>query len=253
MLSQNLFNSLFVIPLLNLLVAFYKVFEFLKIPGALGWAILLLTLVVKALTYPFFKKQLEAAKKMQELKPELEKLSKKYKDDKVKLQKAQIKLYQKAGVNPAAGCLLPLVQLPIFFALYRAFLVFLNLKVDSQQVFKALNKVLYTRSLHIASINPYFFGFDLTLSPAKAQHPIYYTIPVITGFLQYYQSVITTQQVKAEDKKTSEFQQAFQSQSKIIFPLFLAWISFSFPVGLSLYWNFFTLLSIFQMRKIRQI
>ncbi len=251
MLSPSFFNNLFVFPLLNLLVAFYKVFEIFKIPGALGWAILLLTLAIKAITYPLFKKQMEAAKKMQKLRPELEKLSKKYKSDKEKLQKAQIELYQKAGVNPAAGCLLPLVQLPVFFALYEAFRVFLNLKSNGEEVFAGLNKILYSKALYINSIDSFFLGFDLTLSPAQANSPIYYTVPLITGLLQYYMSKSTGAHMKMDEENLSEFQKAFQMQSKLIFPLFLAWISFSFPVGLSLYWNFFTLLSIWQMRRIR--
>ncbi len=252
MLSPNIFNILFVFPLINVLVAFYKLFLVLRVPGALGWAILGLTLFVKALTYPFFKKQMQAAKKMQELQPQLQKLQEKYKNDPQKLQKAQVELYQKAGVNPAAGCLLPIIQIPVFIALYRAFLIFLNLKENGKTTFLQLNKILYFKFLEISSIDPVFFGFDLTLTPAQAGKPIYYLVPIITGVLQYYMSQATSQSTQPRaSKDQSDFQKALQMQSKIIFPLFIAWISFSFPVGLSLYWNFFSLLSIWQMKRLK--
>ncbi len=251
MLSQSIFNVIFVFPLLNLLVAFYKLFGFLKIPGALGWSILLLTFFIKALTHPFLKKQIESAKKIQELKPKLDKILKKYKNDPKKLHEAQIKLYQEAGVNPAAGCLLPLIQLPVFIALYRSFIIFLNLKKDGAQVFGELNKILYVKFLHLSNIDSMFFIYDLTLSPAKAKTFSYLIIPVITAFLQYWMTKTSSFQME-EGGETSEFQQVFQMQTKILFPLFLGWISYTFPVGLSLYWNFFTLLSIWQMRGLRR-
>lgn len=260
MLSQNIFNILFVFPLINILVAFYKLFLFLKIPGALGFAILGLTFLIKSVTHPLFKKQMESAKKIQEIQPQLQKLQKKYKKDPKKLQEAQMELYKKYGINPALGCLLAIIQIPIFIALYQAFIIFLNLKKDGEKAFLELNKVLYFKFLEITSIDPNFFGFDLTLSPAQAGNPVYYIVPAITGILQYYLSTATTystqstERVKNGEKNNkeelSDFQKAFQMQSKFLFPLFLAWISFSFPVGLSLYWNFFTLLSIWQIKRI---
>jgi len=68
MLSPNFFNSVFVFPILNLLVLFYKGLVFLRIPGAFGLAIIGLTIFVRLILNPFFKQQLETAKKMQDIK-----------------------------------------------------------------------------------------------------------------------------------------------------------------------------------------
>ncbi|EKE15149.1 MAG: hypothetical protein ACD_12C00128G0001, partial [uncultured bacterium] len=118
MLDPNFFNTIFVIPILNLLVIFYKLFLLVKLPGAFGFAIIALTIAIRMLFQPFFKKQIETAKKMQELKPHLDNLSSKHKDDKKQLQAEQLKLYQQHGINPTSGCLVMIIQLPVFIALY---------------------------------------------------------------------------------------------------------------------------------------
>src|SRR5690348_3630517 len=99
-----IFYSIFFQPILNLLVAFYKFFLLIHLPGAFGFAIITLTVLIRFLLHPFFKKQIETAKKMQEMKPHLDKLQAKHKDDPKKLQAEQLKLYQQAGINPASGC-----------------------------------------------------------------------------------------------------------------------------------------------------
>src|SRR3972149_8519100 len=103
--TTSWFNQIFVFPILNLLVIFYSVFIFLKVPGAFGFAIIALTVFVRILLQPFFHKQMSTAKKMQDLKPHLDKLSQKHKGDKARLQQEQLKLYQQEGINPASGCL----------------------------------------------------------------------------------------------------------------------------------------------------
>ena len=104
-------------PILNILIALYKGLALLKIPGAFGFAIIILTIIIRGLLTPFTKAQLKSAKKMQDLKPQLDELSRKHKGDKTKLQQAQMSLYKEAGINPAAGCLPLLVQIPIFISL----------------------------------------------------------------------------------------------------------------------------------------
>src|SRR5947208_2287819 len=119
MLSHNIFTNIFVIPTLNLLILFYKGILYLHLPGAFGLAIVALTVFVRLLLHPFFKKQIETTQKMQELKPQLDKLSLKHKKDPKKLQQEQMSLYSQAGINPATGCLLLLIQFPVFIGLYQ--------------------------------------------------------------------------------------------------------------------------------------
>jgi len=118
MLSPNFFNTIFVFPILNILVALYKLLSLVKIPGSFGFSIIGLTVLIRLLLHPFFKQQMETAKKMQELKPHIDKLSKKHSKDPKKLQQEQLKLYQQAGINPASGCVFMIIQIPVFFALY---------------------------------------------------------------------------------------------------------------------------------------
>ena len=88
--------------------------------GNYGIAIILLTVLVRGLMFPLGRKQALAAKKMQELQPLLKELQGKYKDDKERQAKEQFALYKRHGVNPVAGCLPALIQLPIFVGLWQA-------------------------------------------------------------------------------------------------------------------------------------
>lgn len=261
MLSPNFFNSLFVFPILNLLVLFYKGLLFIRAPGAFGLAIVALTVLVRIILHPFFKQQLETAKKMSDIKPHLDRLSAKHKKDPKILQQEQMKLYQQAGINPASGCLFMVVQIPIFIALYNTLSLFL-LNGNSAKVITAINKVLYSPVLKIQSIDPHFFGFNLVLSPAKSGQWFYYAIPVITALLQYLQVSVTTPQqaqpstseiIKKDEKKddSGDFQKAMNTQMKFIFPLMIGWFSYTLPVGLALYWNIFSLFSIMQYKRMK--
>ena len=84
-----------------------------------GIAIILLTISVSLLLFPLTLKQTKSMKGMQEIQPEVKRLQKEYKEDREELNKQLMELYKEKGVNPAAGCLPMLVQMPIWFALYR--------------------------------------------------------------------------------------------------------------------------------------
>lgn len=262
MLSPNFFNTIFVIPILNLLVIFYKLFLLIKLPGAFGFAIIALTIAIRMLFQPFFKKQIETAKKMQELKPHLDDLSAKHKDDKKQLQAEQLKLYQQHGINPTSGCLVMIIQLPIFIALYNTLNLFL-LNGQAEKTIAAINKVLYFSFLKIETVNSWFFGLDLVKTPKQAGTWIYLLIPVITGVLQYFQAQAsmpktnTTAQViqtgKDKDEKKDgqgDFQKAMNTQMKYMFPLMIGYFSYTLPVGLALYWNVFSIMGIMQYKKV---
>lgn len=260
MALAQIFNNFFFYPILNLLVVFYKVFLFIKLPGAFGLAIIALTVFVRLLLHPFFKQQLETSKKMQDMKPHLDKLSLKHKNDKKRLQEEQMKLYQQAGINPASGCLFMVIQIPVFIALYNTLQKFL-LNGHSSKIIAEINEVLYSNSLHIQKIDPWFFGFNLALSPAKSSQWYYYALPIITAFLQYLQTTAMTPAPvethhdaslpKNKEENKDDFQKAMNTQMKFIFPLMIGWFSYTLPVGLSLYWNIFSLFSIMQYRKIK--
>ncbi len=258
--GQYIFNPIFFYPITNLLLIFYKLFLLLRVPGAFGFSIIALTVLVRMLLHPFFKQQLETAKKMQDLKPHLDKLSAKHKKEPQKLQQEQMKLYQEAGINPASGCLFMVLQLPIFIALYQA--LYEPFKHGSLAVaVQQLNKIAYSFT-KISVIDPWFFGLNLSIAPAKAGHWIYFAVPVITAILQYYQVKLSTPQMQPQaqpeqkdgnekkDDSGGDFQKAMNTQMKFIFPLMIGWFSYTLPVGLSLYWNIFSIFSIVQYGKI---
>ncbi len=106
----------------------FQVLHFMnKVLGNMGWAIISLTILIKALMFPLAYKSYVSMARMKELQPEIEKLKERVGDDKQKLQQEMMKLYKEKKVNPAAGCLPILLQIPIFFSLYKVIFVTIEL------------------------------------------------------------------------------------------------------------------------------
>jgi YidC/Oxa1 family membrane protein insertase len=107
---------------------FWLLHELNKLIGNMGWAIIGLTLVIKMVLLPLAFKSYVSMAKMKELQPEMEKLKEAAGDDRQKLQQGMMELYKKEKVNPAAGCLPILLQIPIFFSLYKVIFVTIELR-----------------------------------------------------------------------------------------------------------------------------
>jgi YidC/Oxa1 family membrane protein insertase len=265
----NLFNTILINPIINVLVFLYQVLLSFHIPYALGFAIILLTITIRLILYPLMATQLRASKKMQDLNPHLNRLKEKHKGDSKRIQEETMKLYKEHGVNPAAGCLPLLIQFPLLIALYQVLGHVVAL--PPQGVVKYINAIVYSDSLKLTQAwDTHFFGIPLGQHPSNLIHtlPLILLVPVLTAGLQFIQSkmMVPAQQPavaplsakkkekngkneKATEKKqdtAAEFAQAFQTQSLYIFPLMLGYLSYSFPIGLSLYWNTFTLFGILQ-------
>ncbi len=255
-LVGDVFHSLLFVPMINILVAVYKALIFVHLPFALGFSIIILTIIIRFILYPLTASQLKASKKMQELNPHLARLKAKHKNDAKTLQQETMKLYKEHGVNPAAGCLPVIVQLPIIWALYAT----LQQIVHMTPV--AVNKIVYSDFLKISKQwDPNFFGVSLASNPShliSTVGPIILVVPLLTALLQFIQSKMLfakppqpEELVKdIEKKKNEDFATAFQSQSLYIFPLMIGFFSYTFPIGLSLYWNTFTIFGIIQQYKI---
>ena len=255
---------------MNLLIAFYKFLEIAHIPGAFGWAIILLTIAIRGALSPLTKKQMESARKLQSIKPHLDELNKKHKDDRKKLQEEQMKLYQQHGVNPAAGCLPLLLSFPILIGLYRVFIDVLSTG-STEEAIRQINEVVYWPFLQIQELNLGFFGINLAAKPSQWQEFGWWllAIPVVTGILQYYQmkstpgmgaspttSTVDTKKSKkkGEEKKegAEDMAASMQKQMALIFPFMIAFFSYSFPAGLALYWNTFSLMTIWTQKKAQE-
>lgn len=214
---------------------------FTQTTGDLGWAIVLLTLVIRTalipLTLPGQKKQHETRKKMKAIQPKLDKLKEKFKDDKVKLSQAQMDLYKEHDIQLfSLGSLLPLVQIIFLIALYR---VLLN-------------------ELGGLEVHPIFFGIDLVEKDST------YILPVVAGLLQLVLSVMILPGLEKHDvvpeksKKKSlkklneketdqqEMMETVQQQMVFIFPVITGVFAAQFPAGVALYWVATTLFSIVQ-------
>ena len=112
-----IFTPLFQVMLI-ILLAVYQFLENLGVPGAIAWAIVVLTLIVRAVLIPLYRKQLVSQRRMQLIQPELKEIQKRYKGDQMKARLAQQELFKERGVNPLAGCLPLLLQLPLLFIMY---------------------------------------------------------------------------------------------------------------------------------------
>src|SRR3990167_3647578 len=117
----NIFNVLLYQPLFQSLLFLTNI-----LGGSLGLSIIALTLLLRFILIPLTIPSLKSAQKIKSLKPELDKLKAKYKDDKKQLQLEQLKLYQQHGVNPAAGCLPTIVQFIVLIAMYRVMMDFIT-------------------------------------------------------------------------------------------------------------------------------
>jgi len=256
MTDPSIFNTILIWPIINILVAVYKGLLFVHFPFALGFAIIILTIIIRFVLYPLTTSQLKASKKMQDLNPHLTNLKNKHKGDSKTLQQETMKLYKEHGVNPAAGCLPVIIQLPIIWGLYSALQQIASLKPD------VINKIVYFDALKLDKAwDPNFFGVSLGGNPSQlisTVGPIILIIPLLTALFQFIQSKMMFSKPKVQEglvkkgekKKEGDFASTFQSQAMYIFPVMIGFFSYTFPVGLSLYWNTFTIFGIMQQYRI---
>lgn len=259
-LISSLFNVVFFEPVINLLVVVLHLLSALHIPGALGIAIIILTILIRLLVWPFMSAQMKSAKKMSELKPHMDKLKEKHGKDQQELAKAQMALYKEHGINPAAGCLPSLIQLPIIIALYQTIFLLFN----PQDGLKQINNMLYPFISPLQQIpNPDFLGINLSHKPSEfLQYGwILLLIPVLTAGLQFVQSLMMSSKPvkeypsdspkeKKEKEKNEDMMVAMQSQMMYMMPLMVGFFSWQFPIGLALYWNTFTIFGILQQYQV---
>jgi YidC/Oxa1 family membrane protein insertase len=252
----SLFDTIFFGPIVNILVLLVRGLEGIGIPGALGIAIILVTILIRILVWPLMATQLKSAKKMADLKPHMDELKKKHKDDKQALAKAQMDLYKEHGVNPAGGCLPLLIQIPPMIAIYQVIYSFFSGPGGLDRI----NHVLYNQSWRLTEIpNLNFFGLNLADKPSDFARvgTLILVVPVLTALLQLVQSRMMTPKVVPVNKKDSKKEKqekesmedamaSMQGQMMFIMPLMMGYISYTFPMGLALYLNTLTLVGIFQ-------
>lgn len=231
------------------LLAIYKALAFIHFPHPLGPSIILLTILIRFVLYPLISSQLKASKKMQDLNPHIAQIKEQYKGNSAMISSETMKLYKEHGVNPAAGCLPVLLQLPIIWVLYS---VLQNIVKDPNLVTAAINKVVPEFLRLPTLIDQSFFLLPLGKTPNDLFHPsmpaiLILLVPILTALFQYIQSkMMFPKKAEGAIKKSEDFQTVFATQSTYIFPVMIGFFSYTFPIGLSLYWNTFTIFGIIQ-------
>lgn len=228
-------------PLFNLLVVFTNL-----MPGHFMWvSIILLTLAVRVLLLPFSLQQARHAQrqqtKMADVRTELKRIQELYKDDKQKQAQETMALYRRAGVNPASGCLLLLIQLPILIALYRVFLT----PITSESF-----HYLYPFVAAPATVNLSFLGLELT------QASLWLAIVAgVAQFIQvrYFSPTPTTPATASDTDESAKMMAAMQRNMAYVFPAMTVFISLRLPSALALYWIVSIALAILQQVILQRV
>jgi YidC/Oxa1 family membrane protein insertase len=210
----------FMRPIFDLLVFLFRVI------GNFGVAIICLTLIVRLIMFPIAQKQFQSMAAMRKVQPKLKVIQERWKDDKQRQQQEILKLYQSEKINPAAGCLPILLQIPVFYALYKVLLVSVEMR---HQPF-----VLWIKDLSapdpLTPVN--LFGLLHFTPPAFLAIGV---LPILVGATQWLSMKLNPQPMDPA-----------QAQIFAIMPWVLVFVMAPFAAGLQLYWMTNNMLTIAQ-------
>ena len=207
---------------------FFYILDFLyNLIGNMGWAILCFAALLRLAMFPIANKSYESMSKMKKVQPKMQELQERYKEDKVKLQQEMMNLYRKEKINPASGCLPILVQIPVFFSLYKV----LNIAIEIRH------------APFIGWIKDLSAPDPLTIS-AITSLPIPSMIdiglwPIIMGLTMYIQQ-------KLHPAPTNKD----QARVFALLPIMFTFMFGHFASGLVIYWTLSNILSIIQQKVI---
>ena len=187
--------------------------------GNYGVAIILMTLILRLLIWPLTRKSYLSTVTMQKMQPELQRVQKLYANDKARLQMEMMKIYQTHKTSPMAGCLPMLIQIPIFFALYKALLISVPMRSA---------KFLWISDL--AVMDPYFI------------------LPILMGITMWLQQYLQTPKKTNQPNDPMASAQRFMKWMPVLFTVMFAWM----PAGLVLYWTVSNLFGMLQMYIIKK-
>jgi YidC/Oxa1 family membrane protein insertase len=241
-----IFQVMFII-----LVGTYDVLRNLGVPGAIGWAIVVLTLAVRALVIPLYRRQLVSQRRMQLLQPEVKEIQRRYKGDSLKARTAQQELFKERGVSPLAGCLPLLLQMPLLFIMYsviqngltnqdpRAMLSVFDFKVVDLQCNNLVNGIIDATRPCIDTVIPALGNLDVSkpstfLSISLGGFVLGLSIlAVASAAIQLVQSRMMLPVTKpADDDQNTKIQR----QTMLFLPLISIAYGGFLPAGLFIYW-----------------
>ena len=210
----------FMIPIFDLLLFLFHTF------GNFGLAIIALTFIVRGIMFPVAHKQFQSMAAMRKLQPKMKAVQERFKDDKQRQQQEILKLYQEEKVNPAAGCLPIVIQIPVFYALYKVLLV--SVEMRHQPFFGWIKDLSAPDPLTPVNL----FGLLHFTPPAMLAIGI---LPILVGATQWLSMKLNPQPMDPA-----------QAQVFAIMPWFLVFIMAPFAAGLQLYWMTNNILTIAQ-------
>ncbi|MBL0686643.1 MAG: membrane protein insertase YidC [Sulfurospirillum sp.] len=194
----------------------FSLLQFLhSLIGNWGWSIVLMTILIRLVLFPLTYKGMVSMNKLKELSPKIKELQAKYKDDKQKLNTQMMELYKKNGANPMGGCLPMLLQIPVFFAIYRV--------LQNAIELKGAEWILWVEDL--AVMDPY------------------YILPIAMGITMFLHQKITP----------TNFTDPMQEKIMKFLPLIFTFFFVTFPAGLTLYWFVNNLFSIAQQYYVNSL
>jgi YidC/Oxa1 family membrane protein insertase len=194
--------------------------------GNFGVAIICLTLIVRLIMFPIAQKQFASMAAMRKVQPKLKAIQERYKDDKPKLQQEMLKLYQEEKINPAAGCLPILLQIPIFYALYKVLMV--SVEMRHQPFVLWIRDLSAPDPMHVLNL----FGLlDFTPPSFLAIGPL----AILLGITMWLQFKLNPQQMDPT-----------QQQIFAIMPWVMMFVMAPFAAGLLVYWITSNVLTILQ-------
>ena len=249
------------------LVAFYDLFGAIGLPAAIGWAIVMLTLIVRTIVIPLYRRQLTSQRRMQLLQPEVKEIQRRYKGDSMKARVAQQELFKERGISPLAGCLPLLLQMPLLFIMYSVIQNGLT-NVDPTQMLVvfghqvvplACNNISPTTGMPDAALGPCINTIipflSTSIDVSKPSTFLDLAIPgtgivlglsilaIISAGLQLVQSRMMLPNTKPEDDDPNT---KIQRQTMLLLPLISVAYGGFLPAGLFIYWITATIFSIAQ-------
>lgn len=209
-----------------------------------GVAIIVFTVLVKLLMVPLSIKQQKAMAKTQKVQPYINELQRKYKNDKDKLSKEMMKIYQENEISPMGGCLPLLIQFPILIGIiqvvYRPITYILKMDVtalskglDLGKTVSSIQEIAIAKELDLINFN--FFGIDLSMMPKDNINNIaIWIIPVLATLVTYLSGKLS-QKMSSSSAQNEQAQQMSSSMTTIM-PVMTLFFTYTMPVAAALYW-----------------
>ncbi|TSC73461.1 MAG: putative 60 kDa inner membrane insertion protein [Parcubacteria group bacterium Gr01-1014_70] len=230
----TIFNEIFFRPLLNALVFFTDILPF----HDLGFAVIILTIVVRLILFPFTHHSIKAQTKMRTLEPEIARIRNEHKDNQEEQARRIMALYKQHGVNPLSGCVMLLIQLPLLIALYRVFLV--GVGDVGVHLYSFVSTPESLRTVFLGTINLTEVSIFLA------------ALSGLTQFIQMKLAIPTQAAPRIANAQKPDIARMMTAQMTYVMPGVIFIIGLQFPAAVSLYWTTMNIFAIIHEMIVRK-